>query len=202
MAFVMSALTTAMPTVGVRGNVRVAPKAPAQAVSLVGSMNGSVSLGREGECPEALIPRPERRGGGEHARLRAPDERVARFDAACGIGRVVVWRVQAVALARRPPSPRLSGAFFQGFRVLGSPRFFLKWLRLGPTGRASERGAGVNPLVAPRARAVDRPMGFEPWNPDFPPNHTRPRSTRRFDASATSPRPPPLSIFFLSGPSP
>jgi len=49
MAFVMSALTTAMPTVGVRGNVRVAPKAPAQAVSLVGSMsNGSVSLGREG----------------------------------------------------------------------------------------------------------------------------------------------------------
>ena len=50
MAFVMSALTTAMPTVGVRGNVRVAPKAPAQAVSLVGSMNGSVSLGREGEC--------------------------------------------------------------------------------------------------------------------------------------------------------
>ena len=57
MAFVMSALITAMPTVGVRGNVRVAPKAPAQAVSLVGSMNGSVSLGREGECPEALIPR-------------------------------------------------------------------------------------------------------------------------------------------------
>merc|ERR1719163_1826553 len=44
MAFVMSALTTAMPTVGVRGNVRVAPKAPA----LAGSMNGSVSLGREG----------------------------------------------------------------------------------------------------------------------------------------------------------
>ena len=58
MAFVMSALTTAMPTVGVRGNVRVAPKAPAQAVSLVGSMNGSVSLGREGECPEALISPP------------------------------------------------------------------------------------------------------------------------------------------------
>ena len=107
MAFVMSALTTAMPTVGVRGNVRVAPKAPAQAVSLVGSMNGSVSLGREGECPEALIPRPERRGGGEHARLRAPDERV------------VVWRVQAVALARRPPSPRLSGGFFSGFQGFG-----------------------------------------------------------------------------------
>ena len=190
-----------MPTVGVRGNVRVAPKAPAQAVSLVGSMNGSVSLGREGECPEALIPRPERRGGGEDARLHAPNERVKRFDAACGIGRVVVWRVQAVALARRPPSPRLSGGFF--FRVSGfwgSPRFF-KWLRLGPMGRASERGAGVNPRDAPRARAVDRPMDFEPWNPDFP-NRARPRSTRRFDPSATSPRPHPLSIFFLSGPSP
>ena len=142
MAFVMSALTTAMPTVGVRGNVRVAPKAPAQAVSLVGSMNGSVSLGREGECPEALIPRPERRGGGEDARLHAPNERVKRFDAACGIGRVVVWRVQAVALARRPPSPRLSGGFF--FRVSGfwgSPRFF-KWLRLGrwDARRSGERG--------------------------------------------------------------
>ena len=119
MAFFMSALTTAMPTVGVRGNVRVAPKAPAQAVSLVGSMNGSVSLGREGECPEALIPRPERRGGGEDARLHAPNERVKRFDAACGIGRVVVWRVQAVALARRPPSPRLSGGFFSGFQGFG-----------------------------------------------------------------------------------
>ena len=33
MAFVMSALTTAMPTVGVRGNVRVAPKAVANNAS-------------------------------------------------------------------------------------------------------------------------------------------------------------------------
>ena len=54
---------------------------------------------------------------------------------------------------------------------------------------------------APRARAVDRPMDLEPWNPDFP-NRARPRSTRRFDPSATSPRPLLLSIFFLSGPSP
>ena len=91
-------------------------------------------------------------------------------------------------------------AFFQGFRVLGFATLF-QVAKAGPMGRASERGAGVNPRDAPRARAVDRPMDFEPWNPDFP-NRARPRSTRRFDPSATSPRPLLLSIFFLSGPSP
>tara|TARA_B110000977_G_C10798975_1_gene385514 strand:+ start:291 stop:668 length:378 start_codon:yes stop_codon:yes gene_type:complete len=120
MAFVMSALTTAMPTVGVRGNVRVAPKAPAQAVSLVGSMsNGSVSLGREGECSEALISPP---GTARWRRTRASScaERRSR------VVRCIAWHRIRRRSARGCRRARVTPArtahlrlFFSGFQGFG-----------------------------------------------------------------------------------
>ena len=135
------------------GNVRVAPRRPPRPCPWSGPWLAPF-LWAARVSVEALIPRPERRGGGEDARLPAPNERVKRFDAACGIGRVVVWRVQAVALARRPPSPRLSGGFFSGFQVLGSPRFF-KWLRLGRWDARRRGSGGESPRRA--SRACSRP---------------------------------------------
>ena len=167
--FCMSAMTSAMPTVGVRRTVSAPRAAQPQALSAFPAMNGmsSVSLGlrSEGACRVDDEPSRPRRPN-----LARRDEHRARDDAELASAfETILGARRRSRRASRPVHRRAASAFrVLGFWSLDNATRAGGRTRVARRGHPRRRRAPPSPRRIPRARSP-HPLPLRPPEPDADP---------------------------------